>query len=66
MQAFDAWTMRLPLLCGRKEKCRPTSTGYGHQPPNHFLANLKDGIRYVRMMVGHAPRVHHRVQETWI
>jgi multimeric flavodoxin WrbA len=56
MQAFDAWTDAFAAFVRQKGKVPPNKyRAYGHQPPNHFLANLKDGIRYVRMMVGHAP-----------
>jgi len=29
---------------------------FGYQPPPHFWASIKDGIRYFRMMIGKPPK----------
>ena len=57
MQHFDEWTDRFISFIKQKGKVPPNKyRAYGFKAPNHFLANIKDGIRYVRMMAGMPPK----------
>jgi hypothetical protein len=56
MQQFDAWTEVFARFVEQKGKVTPNKyRAYGFKAPGHFKANIQDGIRYVRMMVGRAP-----------
>jgi hypothetical protein len=56
MQQFDTWTEAFARFVEGKGKV-PTNQyrAYGFKAPGHFKANIQDGIRYVRMMMGRAP-----------
>ncbi|MEP6513003.1 MAG: hypothetical protein ABJA79_04000, partial [Parafilimonas sp.] len=57
MQAFDNWTIAFTEIVKRKGKVKPNKyRAFGYEPPPHFAANIKDGIRYFKMMVGHPPK----------
>jgi hypothetical protein len=56
MQQFDAWTDAFARFVEQKGKVPPNKyRAYGFKAPGHFKANIQDGIRYVRMMIGRAP-----------
>jgi hypothetical protein len=56
LQQFDAWTEVFARFVEQKGKVTPNKyRAYGFKAPGHFKANIQDGIRYVRMMVGRAP-----------
>ena len=57
MQRFDQWTDDFTRFVQQKGKVLPGKyRAYGFKAPHHFLANIQDGIRYVRMMVGVPPK----------
>ncbi len=57
MQAFDNWTIAFTEFVRRKGKVKPNKyRAYGYEPPPHFAANIKDGIRYFKMMICHPPK----------
>jgi multimeric flavodoxin WrbA len=57
MQQFDQWTDNFASFVQQKGKVPPdTYRAYGFKAPSHFLGNIQDGIRYVRMMVGKPPK----------
>ena len=66
MHLFDEWVERFTRFVAQKGKVEPGRyRAYGHKPPGHFWANIQDGIRYFRMMIGKAPEGSSpRVQET--
>jgi multimeric flavodoxin WrbA len=56
MQQFDAWTDAFARFVEQKGKVPPNKyRAYGFKAPGHFMENIQDGIRYVRMMIGRAP-----------
>ena len=57
MQKFDTWIREFILFVDAKGKVQPNKyRAYGYQAPPHFMADLKDGVRYFKMMVGKAPK----------
>jgi len=53
LQHFDDWVNSFKDFVSEKGKVQPGKfRAYGHKPPSHFIADLKDGVRYVRMMFG--------------
>ncbi|MFC7524234.1 NAD(P)H-dependent oxidoreductase [Parapedobacter sp. GCM10030251] len=57
MTSFIAWVRDFEQFVWQKGKVPPnTYRAFGYKPPRHFWANVKDGLRYVRMMVGKAPK----------
>jgi hypothetical protein len=56
MRAFDDWINRFATFVQDKGKVHPGRyRAHGFKAPSHFKANIQDGIRYVRMMVGNPP-----------
>ena len=56
MDAFDSWTKRFAGFVEQKGKVQPGRyRAYGFKAPGHLWANIQDGIRYFRMMMGKAP-----------
>ena len=56
MRTFDEWTIAFTKFVRQKGKVTPGRyRAYGFEPPSHYLANISDGIRYVRMMAGYPP-----------
>ncbi|MBE7174354.1 MAG: flavodoxin family protein [Williamsia sp.] len=57
MEKFDQWVQEFTRFVREKGKVMPGRyRAYGFKAPGHFLANIEDGVRYLRMMVGKAPR----------
>jgi hypothetical protein len=57
MKGFDEWTHAFTNFVRNKGKVHPNKyRAFGFKPPTHYLANIKDGLRYVRMMAGKAPK----------
>lgn len=57
MSAFDNWVQDFVEYVRKKGKVNPGKyRAYGFKPPSHVWANVKDGLRYFRMMVGKPPR----------
>ena len=43
----------------QKGKVHPNKyRAYGHTPPSHHWADVKDGIKYFRMMIGNPVEIH--------
>ena len=56
MQRFDSWVRQFAGFAEQKGKVEPGRyRAYGFQAPGHFLANIQDGIRYLKLMTGRAP-----------
>lgn len=56
MQSFDTWTTAFASFVQQKGKVPPGKyRAYGFKAPGHHWADIKDGIRYFRMMVGRPP-----------
>jgi len=54
--SFRNWVKEFETFVGRKGKVPPNKyRAFGYKPPKHIWANVKDGIRYFRMMVGKPP-----------
>lgn len=57
MQTFNGWVHDFKNFVLKKGKVKPGKyRAYGFEPPQHMWANVQDGIRYVRMMAGKAPK----------
>jgi multimeric flavodoxin WrbA len=57
MQTFDEWVNKFATFVQQKGKVRPNKyRAYGHVPPGHLWADVKDGFRYFEMMVGKPPK----------
>lgn len=57
MQTFENWVKEFEKFVLGKGKVQPNKyRAYGFKAPTHFIANIKDGIRYFRMMIGKAPK----------
>lgn len=57
MDGFDRWTNLFSAFVQQKGKVNPGRyRAYGFTAPGHFWANIQDGIRYFRMMIGKAPK----------
>jgi len=65
MQSFNDWVNRFITFVEQKGKIHPNQyRAFGHKPPSHIWANLQDGLRYFKMMVGKAPEgTSPRIQE---
>jgi len=56
MKAFDDWTTQFSTFVLQKGKVEANKyRAYGYTAPTHFWANVQDGLRYFKMMVGKAP-----------
>lgn len=56
MASFTAWVQQFEGFVRQKGKVTPNQhRAYGFSAPRHLWANVEDGVRYARMMVGHAP-----------
>lgn len=57
MQGFNKWVEDFETFVMKKGKV-PSGKyrAYGFKAPKHIWANVEDGIRYFRMMVGKAPK----------
>jgi multimeric flavodoxin WrbA len=54
---FECWVQDFKGFVTQKGKVPPNKYGaYGYEPPKHIWANVQDGIRYFRMMVGKPPK----------
>ncbi len=57
MAAFANWVQNFEGFVRQKDKVPPGKhRAYGYKPPKHIWANVKDGIRYFRMMVENPPK----------
>ena len=57
MSAFESWVKEFENFVRQKGKVSPNKyRAFGYNPPRHIWANVKDGIRYFRMMVGKPPK----------
>ena len=57
MRTFDQWVNAFQNFVGEKGKVYPNKhRAYGYKAPSHIWANVEDGLRYFRMMVGQAPK----------
>jgi hypothetical protein len=57
MNEFDEWIKGFIEHVQNKGKVKPNRyRAFGYQPPPHFWASIKDGIRYFRMMIGKPPK----------
>ena len=57
MQTFDEWVNNFATFIQQKGKVPPNKyRAYGHVPPSHLWADVKDGIHYFEMMAGKAPK----------
>ncbi len=57
IQTFNGWVHAFKDFVIQKGKVKPGKyRAYGFEPPQNMWANVQDGIRYVRMMVGKAPK----------
>jgi hypothetical protein len=65
MIGFYTWIKDFTSFIQTKGKVQPNKyRAYGYKSPGHFWANIEDGIRYFKMMVGKAPEGSSpRVQE---
>lgn len=64
MVAFEQWTNAFISFVQQKGKVTPGKfRAYGHKAPSHFLADIRDGINYLRMMAGkpadRSPAIQH-------
>jgi multimeric flavodoxin WrbA len=56
MQTFNDWTSQFAAFVAQKGKVKPNKyRAFGVEPPAHHWANVQDGVRYFRMMIGKAP-----------
>jgi hypothetical protein len=56
MQTFEGWVKAFEDFVRAKGKVTPNQyRAYGFKAPGHTWANVQDGIRYFRMMIGKAP-----------
>lgn len=57
MRTFDEWVNDFRDFVNQKGKVPPNKyRAFGYDPPKHFWAHIRDGFRYVRMMLGKAPK----------
>src|SRR5687767_3194111 len=65
MQSFTMWVKDFENFVSNKGKVTPNKyRAFGFEAPKHIWANVKDGIRYFKMMVGQAPKYSSpRIQE---
>ncbi len=56
MRTFNKWIDDFSVFVQQKGKVPPNKyRAFGYQPPSHIWANVEDGLRYFKMMVGKAP-----------
>ena len=56
MQIFNNWVKDFEEFVGKKGKVHHNKyRAFGYKAPGHMWANVKDGIRYFKMMTGNAP-----------
>ncbi len=56
MHTFGKWIQDFETFVRNKGKVKSGKhRAYGYEPPRHILGSIQDGIRYFRMMTGHAP-----------
>jgi len=57
MQDFEKWVHDFKTFVQKKGKVPAGKyRAYGYKAPGHLWANVQDGIRYFKMMVGKAPK----------
>ncbi len=57
MNSFDNWTKAFTEFVQKKGKAEPNKyRAFGYKPHSHLWANMKDGARYFRMMIGKPPK----------
>jgi hypothetical protein len=57
MQSFSDWVKAFETFVRAKGKVQPNKyRAYGFKAPRQIWANVKDGIRYFKMMVGKPPK----------
>jgi hypothetical protein len=57
MDSFADWVKEFENYVSQKGKVPPNRyRAFGYEPPSHIWANVEDGIRYFRMMVGKPPK----------
>jgi multimeric flavodoxin WrbA len=57
MQTFNNWVTAFENFVRQKGKVQSNKyRAYGYKPPRHIWANVKDGIRYFKMMTGKASK----------
>lgn len=57
MRTFNKWIDDFSVFVQQKGKVPPNKyRAFGYQPPSHIWANVEDGLRYFKMMVGKAPK----------
>ena len=56
MQSFNNWVKDFEEFVAKKGKVHHNKyRAFGYKAPGHMWANVKDGIRYFKMMTGNAP-----------
>jgi len=56
MKSFESWVSNFAKFVHEKDKIKPSKyRAFGYEAPRHIWANVQDGLRYFRMMVGKAP-----------
>lgn len=57
MTSFKEWVTDFKNFVRDKGKVPPNKyRAFGYEPPKHTWANIQDGIRYFRMMIGRPPK----------
>jgi multimeric flavodoxin WrbA len=57
MSSFESWVKDFEIFVHQKGKVSPNKfRAFGFKPPKHHWADVQDGIRYFRMMVGKPPK----------
>ncbi len=57
MSKFESWVKEFEKFVYKKGKVTPNRyRAFGYKAPGHIWANVKDGIRYFKMMVGKSPK----------
>jgi hypothetical protein len=57
MSSFYSWVKAFETFVRQKGKVKPNKyRAYGYKPPTHIWANVEDGVRYFKMMVGKSPK----------
>ncbi len=57
MSSFADWIKEFEHFVGQEGQVSPNKyRAFGYQPPKHIWAQVQDGIRYFRMMVGKPPK----------
>ena len=53
LETFEKWTREFQHYISQKGKVHSNKyRAYGYRPPSHHWADVKDGIKYFRMMIG--------------